>query len=107
VHTASYANGGTFFLRDRLSSPSAIFRVENSKVPDMATFQALCDWLNIPPTDLVENTVRDEVVKLTAWNLINHRKIELGDPAFSKVITLENAQTNIDRLKTLLQGSFE
>jgi transcriptional regulator with XRE-family HTH domain len=55
VPTASYANGGTFFLRDRLSSPSAIFRVENSKVPDIATFQALCDWLNIPPTDLVEN----------------------------------------------------
>jgi transcriptional regulator with XRE-family HTH domain len=38
-----------------ISSPSAIFRVENSKVPDLATFQALCDWLNMPPTDLVEN----------------------------------------------------
>jgi transcriptional regulator with XRE-family HTH domain len=38
-----------------ISSPSAIFRVEEGKIPNMATFQALCDWLNIPPTDLVEN----------------------------------------------------
>jgi transcriptional regulator with XRE-family HTH domain len=38
-----------------ISSPSAIFRVEEGKIPDMATFQALCVWLNIPPTDLVEN----------------------------------------------------
>ena len=38
-----------------ISSPSAIYRVENEKVPNTATFQALCNWLNIPPTDLVEN----------------------------------------------------
>jgi transcriptional regulator with XRE-family HTH domain len=38
-----------------ISSPSAIFRVEEGKIPNMATFQALCVWLNIPPTDLVEN----------------------------------------------------
>lgn len=38
-----------------INSPSAIHRVENCKVPDTATFQALCNWLNIPPTDLVEN----------------------------------------------------
>jgi DNA-binding Xre family transcriptional regulator len=38
-----------------ISSPSAIYRVEEGKVPNMATFQALCVWLNISPTDLVEN----------------------------------------------------
>jgi transcriptional regulator with XRE-family HTH domain len=38
-----------------ISSPSAIFRIEEGKIPNMATFQALCVWLNIPPTDLVEN----------------------------------------------------
>jgi transcriptional regulator with XRE-family HTH domain len=38
-----------------ISSPSAIFRVEEGKIPNMATFQALCVWLNISPTDLVEN----------------------------------------------------
>jgi transcriptional regulator with XRE-family HTH domain len=38
-----------------ISSPSAIFRVEEGKIPNMATFQALCVWLNMPPADLVEN----------------------------------------------------
>ncbi len=37
-------------------SPSTISRVENGKVPDMATFLALCDWLEIPPYEFIRDT---------------------------------------------------
>jgi transcriptional regulator with XRE-family HTH domain len=37
-------------------SPSTISRVENGKTPDMDTFLALCNWLEIPPTELINNT---------------------------------------------------
>ncbi len=38
---------------DCLISPSTISRVENGKVPDMATFLAVCDWLAIPPAEFI------------------------------------------------------
>ncbi len=37
-------------------SPSTISRVENGKTPDMDTFLALCEWLEVPPAELIENT---------------------------------------------------
>ncbi|MEM7759611.1 MAG: helix-turn-helix domain-containing protein [Cyanobacteria bacterium P01_A01_bin.40] len=37
-------------------SPSTISRVENGKTPDMDTFLALCDWLEIPPAELINST---------------------------------------------------
>lgn len=37
-------------------SPSTISRVENGKTPDMDTFLALCDWLEVLPTELINNT---------------------------------------------------
>ena len=37
-------------------SPSTISRVENGKTPDMDTFFALCDWLEIPPAELMKDT---------------------------------------------------
>lgn len=36
-------------------SPSTLSRVENGKVPDIDTFLALCDWLNVSPADLFGN----------------------------------------------------
>lgn len=41
-------------------SPSTISRVENGKVPDMDTFLALCDWLEVPPAELIKNTENEE-----------------------------------------------
>lgn len=29
-------------------SPSTLSRVENGKTPDMDTFLAICDWLEVP-----------------------------------------------------------
>ncbi|MEL7354497.1 MAG: helix-turn-helix transcriptional regulator [Cyanobacteria bacterium J06560_5] len=38
-------------------SPSTLSRVENGKMmPDMETFLALCDWLEIPPAELFKTT---------------------------------------------------
>ncbi|MEL7418087.1 MAG: helix-turn-helix transcriptional regulator [Cyanobacteria bacterium J06555_3] len=37
-------------------SASTIGRVEKEQTPDMDTFFALCDWLNIPAHRLIENT---------------------------------------------------
>ena len=36
-------------------SPSTISRVENGKTPDMDTFLALCDWLEVPSAELIDN----------------------------------------------------
>ena len=37
-------------------SPSTLSRVENAKMPDMETFLLLCDWLQVPPAELIKNT---------------------------------------------------
>lgn len=37
-------------------SPSTLSRVENGKMPDMETFLLLCDWLQVPPAELIENS---------------------------------------------------
>lgn len=36
-------------------SPSTLSRVENGKMPDMETFLLLCDWLEVPPAELILN----------------------------------------------------
>ncbi|MBN3958364.1 helix-turn-helix transcriptional regulator [Nostoc sp. NMS8] len=33
-------------------STATLSRVENGSTPDMETFIALCDWLQVPPSDL-------------------------------------------------------
>ena len=41
-------------------SPSTLSRVENGKIPDIETFLALCDWLEIPAAELIKNTDCEE-----------------------------------------------
>lgn len=36
-------------------SPSTISRVERGTVPDVATFLAICDWIEMPPAELIKN----------------------------------------------------
>ncbi len=36
-------------------SPSTISRVERGTIPDVATFLAICDWLEMPPAELIRN----------------------------------------------------
>ncbi|MDJ1175360.1 helix-turn-helix domain-containing protein [Roseofilum capinflatum] len=42
-------------------SPSTLSRVENGKMPDMETFLLLCDWLQVPPAELIENSEEPQV----------------------------------------------
>lgn len=42
-------------------SPSTLSRVENGKMPDMETFLLLCDWLQVPPAELIRNTEETQV----------------------------------------------
>lgn len=34
-------------------SPSTLSRVENGKIPDLTTFLLLCDWIDVPPAELI------------------------------------------------------
>ena len=34
-------------------SPSTLSRVENGKQPDLATFQKLCQWMGVNPSDFL------------------------------------------------------
>ena len=38
-------------------SPATISRIERGATPDMDTFLAICDWLEIPPIEFIKNTV--------------------------------------------------
>lgn len=42
-------------------SPSTLSRVESEKMPDMETFTALCDWLEVPPSELFKTTEDSEL----------------------------------------------
>ncbi len=37
-------------------SPATISRIERKVIPDMATFLAICDWLEIHPNQFITNT---------------------------------------------------
>ncbi len=36
-------------------SPSTISRLERGAVPDVVTFLAICDWIKMPPAELIRN----------------------------------------------------
>ena len=42
--------------KDTGVSASTIHRIENGSVPDIATFLAVCDWLEIPAYEFIKNT---------------------------------------------------
>lgn len=50
-------------------SPSTISCVENGKVPDIETFSALCDWLEVPPAELIKNTNGEETDREKVINI--------------------------------------
>jgi transcriptional regulator with XRE-family HTH domain len=41
-------------------SPSTLSRVESGRMPDMETFLALCNWLQVPPAELFRTTEEDQ-----------------------------------------------
>ena len=67
-------------------SPSTISRVENGKTPDMETFFALCDWLEIPPAELMKNTEGKENVDTPEAIEIQLRADKNLDPAIADAL---------------------
>ena len=67
-------------------SPSTISRVENGKTPDMDTFLALCDWLEIPPAELMKNTEDEEELNTPDAIAIQLRADKNLDPAIADAL---------------------
>ncbi|MEG4325440.1 helix-turn-helix domain-containing protein [Microcoleus sp. herbarium5] len=67
-------------------SPSTISRVENGKTPDMETFLALCDWLGVPPAELIKNTEDEEAVNTPEAIAIQLRADKNLDPAIASAL---------------------
>ena len=67
-------------------SPSTISRVENGKTPDMDTFLALCDWLGVPPAELIKNTEDEEALATPEAISIQLRADKNLDPAIANAL---------------------
>ena len=66
-------------------SPSTLSRVESGKMPDMETFLALCNWLEVPPGELFRAT---EEIKLNTSDAIAIQLQSDGnlDPAIANAL---------------------
>ncbi len=78
-------------------SPSTISRVENGNTPDIDTFLALCDWLEVPPTELIKNTEEKEDLDTPEAIAIQIQ----GDKNLDPTVIRDNL-----RLKVRCQASF-
>lgn len=67
-------------------SPSTISRVENGKTPDMDTFLALCDWLEVPAAELIKNTENEEDLDTPEAITIQLRADKNLDPAVANAL---------------------
>ncbi len=67
-------------------SPSTISRVENGKIPDMDTFLALCDWLEVPAAELIRNTEDQEHLTTPEAISIQLRADKNLDPAIANAL---------------------
>ena len=67
-------------------SPSTISRVENGHTPDIDTFLALCDWLEVPPTELIKNTEEKEDLDTPEAIAIQIQGDKNLDPTVAKVL---------------------
>lgn len=67
-------------------SPSTISRVENGKTPDMDTFLALCDWLEIPPAELIKSTENKDNLDTPEAIEIQLRADKNLDPAIADAL---------------------
>lgn len=67
-------------------SPSTISRVENGKTPDMDTFLALCDWLEVPAAELIKNTEDEADLDTPEAITIQLRADKNLDPAIANAL---------------------
>ena len=73
-------------------SPSTISRVENGKIPDIDTFLALCDWLEVPPAELIKNTEDEKDLETPEEIAIQLQGDKNLDPAIACIIHEEKTK---------------
>lgn len=66
-------------------SPSTLSRIEGGKMPDMETFMALCDWLQVPPSELFQTT-EDQGLETPDMISIQLRADKKLDPAIANAL---------------------
>ena len=69
-------------------SPSTISRVENGKTPDMDTFLALCEWLDVSPAEFIQNTEEEQDLKTPEEIAIRLRSDKNLDPAIANALAI-------------------
>lgn len=67
-------------------SPSTISRVENGKTPDVETFLSLCDWLEVPPAELIKNTEEEQSLNTPETIAMHLRADKNLDPAIANAL---------------------
>ncbi|MEL4898275.1 helix-turn-helix domain-containing protein [Crocosphaera sp. Alani8] len=67
-------------------SPSTISRVENGKTPDMDTFLALCEWLEVSPAEFIQNTEEEQDLETPEAIAIQLRADKNLDPAIANAL---------------------
>ena len=68
-------------------SPSTLSRVESGKMPDMETFLALCNWLEVPLCELFRTTedIQLDTAEFIAIQLQADKNL---DPAIANALAL-------------------
>ncbi|MDJ0579330.1 helix-turn-helix domain-containing protein [Crocosphaera sp.] len=67
-------------------SPSTISRIEKGKTPDMETFLALCEWLEVSPAELIQNTEEEQDLDTPEAIAIQLRADKNLDPAIANAL---------------------
>ncbi len=67
-------------------SPSTISRIEKGKTPDMDTFLALCEWLEVSPAELIQNTEEEKELDTPEAIAIQLRADKNLDPAIANAL---------------------
>ncbi len=67
-------------------SPSTISRVEKGKTPDMDTFLALCEWLEVSPAEFIQNTEQEQDLDTPEAIAIQFRADKNLDPAVANAL---------------------
>ncbi|MEL4896326.1 helix-turn-helix domain-containing protein [Crocosphaera sp. Alani8] len=67
-------------------SPSTISRVEKGKTPDMDTFLALCEWLQVSPMEFIQDTDEGQDLKTPEAIAIRLRSDKNLDPAVANAL---------------------
>ncbi|MHC5827480.1 MAG: helix-turn-helix domain-containing protein, partial [Nostoc sp.] len=68
-------------------SPSTLSRVERGQPPDLSSFTALCNWLDIPPSALFNNS-EDKPLSVPEAIALQLQSDKNLDPATANILAI-------------------